>query len=218
MELQTLLNNLYGVEQPEGCASQEIAAVKEIFGALPAAVEDFWRMAGHTKRLKYVQDDWIFPADYQKWSWPGESEHLILLHENQGCCQAVVRREDLTLPDPPVYIRTGEDGSLLCAASAFSEFLQAALLYEAVWQLDHCSEEFFWLSDEELTVVQAKLFRLPAVLRNWFDMEVAFFQNRPDNLVAVMDTGGEYQTLYGAVSEAGYAALLEVMEGLGEPV
>ena len=38
MELQTLLNNLYGVEQLEGCASQEIAAVKEIFGALQAAV------------------------------------------------------------------------------------------------------------------------------------------------------------------------------------
>ena len=46
-----------------------------------------------------------------------------------------------------------------------------------------------------------------------------FYSNRPDNLVVIMDMGdGGYQALYGGATEESYAALMEVMEGLGEPM
>ncbi len=41
MKLRTLVRDLYGVDQPQGCTEGEIAAMKERFGAIPAMVEDF---------------------------------------------------------------------------------------------------------------------------------------------------------------------------------
>ena len=67
MELRELVRGLYGIDQPQGCTEEEIGAVREIFGALPAVVEEFWRTFGRMPQLNYVQDNWIFPADFQKW-------------------------------------------------------------------------------------------------------------------------------------------------------
>ena len=53
MKLQEIVRVLYGVDQPQGCMGEEIAAMKERFGAIPAVVEEFWRTFGHTKELNY---------------------------------------------------------------------------------------------------------------------------------------------------------------------
>ncbi len=217
MDLSVLVRDLYGVDQPQGCTDEEIAAMKERFSAIPAVVEDFWRTFGHTKELDQCQDNWMFPEQYSKWKWLEEYDGLVLLNENQGCCQACVRREDLTLPDPPVYEFVNDEAQEQISPSV-SQFLEAALLYESVWQLDYAPEEFYWLTDEELAAVQAKLTKHPAVLRNWIEMEITCYSNRPNNLLAIMDVGDQYQTLYGGATQESYAALLEVMEGLGEPI
>lgn len=217
MDLSVLVRDLYGVDQPQGCTDEEIAAMKERFGAIPAVVEDFWRTFGRTKELNQGQDSWVFPNQYAKWKWLEEYDGLVLLNENQGCCQACVRREDLTLPDPPVYEFVDDEAQEQISPSV-SQFLEAALLYESVWQLDYVPEEFYWLTDEELAAVQAKLTKHPAVLRNWIEMEITCYSNRPNNLLAIMDVGDQYQTLYGGATQESYAALLEVMEGLGEPI
>ena len=219
MDIRQLFRDLYGVDQPQGCTDEEIAAVKEIFGALPAVVEDFWRTVGRTQRLNYVQDTWCLPEHYQKWKWLTDSDHLILLNENQGVCWAGIRREDLSLPDPPVYTQMEDDDPWLLSAPTTSEFLEAALLYEGVWQLDHCPDELYWLSNEDLTSVQSKLTRHPITLKKWLDMEMIFYSSRPDNLVVLMGIqDGECQCFYGGATEESYTALSEVMEGLGEPV
>ena len=142
MELRKLVRDLYGVERPQGCTEAEIAAVRERFGVLPAAVEEFWRTFGRTKELNQGQDSWVFPNQYAKWKWLEEYDSLILLNENQSVFQACVQPSDLTLPDPPVYLLEGESSRLLSAPTV-SEFLEAALLYEAVFQLEYSPEEFF---------------------------------------------------------------------------
>mgnify|MGYP001024789568 CR=1 FL=1 len=218
MELRQLVRDLYGIDRPQGCTEEEIAAVRKIFGVLPAVVEDFWRTFGRTKELNQCQDDWMFPEQYAKWKWLAEGDALILLNENQGVCRAGIRREDLSRPDPPVYTQMEDDDPWLLSAPAVSEFLEAALLYESVWRLKYSPAEFYWLTDEELAAVQPKLIKHPAVLRNWIEMEITCYSSRPDNLLAVMDVGDQYQTIYGGATEESCAALLEVMEGLGEPV
>ena len=111
-----------------------------------------------------------------------------------------------------------DEGPWVLSASTVSEFLEAALTYEDIWQLKYSAEEYYWLTDEELATVQAKLTKRPAILKNWMEMEVTFYSNRPDNLVVIMDVGDQYQALYGGATQGSYAALLEVMEGLGEPI
>ena len=56
-------------------------------------------------------------------------------------------------------------------------------------------------------------------------MRITLYSNEPDNMVAVMDCGdwelhgdGELQMLYGAASEASYASLMSVLEGVGEAI
>lgn len=220
MELREIMRTLYGIEQPKGCTDQEIDSVRKIFGAIPATVEEFWRTVGRTKELNQAQDTWLLPEDYQKWKWLTEYECLLLLSENQGVCRSGIRREDLTLPDPPVYTRMEDDDPWLLSAPTTSEFLEAVLTYEAVWLMEYSLKDYFWywLTDEELETVQAKLTRRPITLRNWMEYEFTFYSNRPDNLVVVMDVGGQYQCFWAGATQEGYAALLEVMEGLGEPV
>ena len=148
--------DLYGIDRPQGCTEKEIAAVREKFGALPAVVEDFWRTFGHTKQLNQCQDDWVFPGYYSKWRWLEEYDDLILLNENQSVFQACVRREDLSQPDPPVYLLEGNSPKVLSAPTV-SEFLKATLLYEAVFQLEYSPEEFFEFTQADLAVVRSKL-------------------------------------------------------------
>lgn len=219
MELRQLVRDLYGIDQPQGCTEEEIAAIREKFGAIPPVLEDFWRTFGHTKELNYGQDDWIFPGDFQRSKYMFQFDDLRLFCENQACCWAGILRKDLTLPDPPVYTQEDEEAPWLLSAPTLSEFLEAALLYEAVWQLDRVPKEIYWLTSGELANIESKLIQYPVVLKNWMWMDITCYHNRPDNLVAVMKMeSGDYQTLYGGATEESYTALLEVMAGLGEPI
>ena len=49
-------------------------------------------------------------------------------------------------------------------------------------------------------------------------MEITCYSNCPDNLLVIMDVGDQYQALFGAVTEESYLELMDVMEGLGEPI
>ncbi len=218
MDFWENLRQLYAVEELQGYTEAEIASVKAYFGTLPQVVEEFWRRAGRTEAIHHVQDMWMKPENFQRWDWMRNSDCLILLNENQGCCRAGIRRSDLDKADPPVYVTKDDQSWKLCADTT-SEFLQAALAYEAVFTYSFGPEDFvLWLTEEELETVQAGLEKKPFELNSWMvDANMSFYSNAPDNMVVIMDCGGgELQTIYGAASEESYKKLMEVMEGLGE--
>ncbi|MDE7222241.1 MAG: hypothetical protein K2O34_00490, partial [Acetatifactor sp.] len=128
MDFGESLKQLYAVEELQGYEEAEIAFVKDCFGALPYTVEEFWRRAGRTEAIHHVQDMWVKPEDFQRRDWLRNSDCLILLNENQGCCRAGIRRSDLDKSDPPVYLTSDDQNWKLCSETT-SEFLQAALAY-----------------------------------------------------------------------------------------
>ena len=209
---------LYKVDVLQGYTGEEIAQLKEMFGALPQVLEDYYRIAGRTDAFHHVQDRWILPENFQRWEWLGKSDYMIILNENQGVCRAGIRREDLCLPDPPVYTTENDVNWTLCAP-AISEFLPAALAYESVFTFEYCPEEFYWLTEEEMELIETSLTKFPFGLTNWLgEMKITLYSNAPDNMVAVMDCDGDIQMIYGAASEASYAKLRTVLENIGEPV
>lgn len=127
-----MFEKLYAVEKFEGYTGKEIEFLVQIFGSLPKVLEDFYREAGRTKEFHSVQDNWMLPEDFKRWEWLRKSDHLILLNENQRVCSAGIRREDLKLPDPPVYFTEDDRNWIMCAPSV-SEFLLAALAYEGIF-------------------------------------------------------------------------------------
>lgn len=214
-----MLKSLYAVDMLQGYTEEEIEFLKGQFGVLPEVLEKYYRVAGRTKVFHQVQDSWMLPEDYRKWEWLQESEYLILLNENQGVCCAGIRREDLCLTDPPVYTSEDDENWVLCAPSV-SEFLFAALAYEAVYTFAYSSEEFYWVNKAEVRLIASRLAKLPFRMTNWVGgMTITYYGNEPDHLVVIMDCGDEHaDMLYGAVGKASFAKLTEALEGIGEPL
>lgn len=214
MDFEKMITQLYDVERLQGYKENDIAYVKEHFGALPSVLENFWRRAGATEKLHHVQDHWVKPSDFQKYDWLKNREHLILMTENQNCCRAGIRKTDLTETDPPVYVSIDDKSWTLCAET-ISEFLQGMFAYQSIFTFSYTPEDFvLWLDEEEQEIVQSKLEQKPYTIHDWQGMNMSFYSNAPDNMV-VMDCE-EQQVLYGAANGESYNKLMEVMDGLGE--
>lgn len=212
-----LLKQLYAVNELLGYTDEDIRYLKQLFGSLPQVLENYYRIAGNTEVFQHGQDTWMLPEHFQKWRWLQNSDYLILLNENQGVCRAGIRREDLTFPNPPVYTTEDDKNWVLCASTT-SEFLIAALAYESVFTFKYSPEEFYWLNKEEMIKIQSRLTKCPFEFQNWIScMNVTFYSNALDNLVAIMDCG-DLQMLYGAASEISYTKLKDVMDGIGKPM
>ena len=160
----------------------------------------------------------MLPKHFRQWAWLRESDHLIVLNENQGVCRAGIRRDDLALADPPVYV-TYDDGPWTLCAPSVSDYLAGALAYEAVLVAPFAPEHFYWLTEEELDWLAQRLSQCPFQLVNWLQegMRLSFYRNAPDNLAFVMDNG-DLQLYYGAASQSVYDQLAAVLGAVGEPV
>ena len=110
-----LIKKLYAVKSFHGYTDKEIDSLKQLFGNIPAVLEEYYRTAGKTKEFQYGQDLWVKPEEYKGHSWYNNIDGMVILNENQGVCQACIKREDLSLPDPPVYNNYNEDEWELCA-------------------------------------------------------------------------------------------------------
>ena len=218
MDLTAMIKQLYAVDTLEGYTDEDISYLKTMYANLPAVLEEFYRTAGCTPAIHSVQDIWMKPEHYRDRAWLKEDDsHFILLNENQGVCRAGIRKEDMALPDPPVYVTMDDADWELCAPTT-SEFLVATLAYESVFTFEYWSEDFFWLSEDELELLQSKLTRLPCTLQNWMDATITCYSNAPDNMVVVMNMEGEYQMFFGGVTEEAYRKLRSILGDMGEPV
>lgn len=208
---------LYAVETLQGYTERDIELLKGIFGTLPRVLEDFYRTAGRTEAIYYGEDEWVLPEHYQKREWLRHPEYMILLNEAQYVCCAGIRKRDLYLSDPPVYVMQNDEHWALCAPTT-SEFLNAALTYEAVYTFPYSPEEFYLLTKKDVERINTRLTKLPYEMANWIGgVHITLFQNEKDNLAVVMDCGdGMPDMLYGAASEASYAQIQLALRGIGE--
>jgi len=212
---------LYGINSFQGYSEEEVGSMRQVFGALPKVLEDFYYTAGRTEAFRNVQDIWMSPEKFKKCGWLKDDTQtggmFVILNENQGVCQAGVRKEDLSLADPPVYNFYCDE--LKPCAPSVSEFLVAALVYEAVFSFDECSEDFYYLEEKDMDILKSRLDKLPLEIQSWVgDMKITMYSNAPDNLVTVMECDGEYNICYGAVTKASFDHLSEAIEDIGEPL
>lgn len=211
---------LYDADDLQGYTDADIELLRDRFGALPQVLEEYYRAAGRTRAFHEVnQDYWVLPEDYGLGESLRQTDYMILLEENQSVCHAGVRREDLSLPDPPVYYSADMENWIPCAQTT-SEFLAAALAYEAVCDFEYSPEEFYWLTKEEVEYIRTSLTKFPYEMKNWIgEMKITLYQSEMDNMVAVMECGeDDFQMLYGAASEGSYNRLYAILEGIGEPI
>lgn len=211
------LKQIYSVEEFCGYTDEDIDYIKSLFGNIPKVLEEYYRKVGRTEAFYYVQDTWLLPEHFKKWKWTQKSDHMILLNENQGVCRAGIKREDLTLDNPPVYVTNDDKNWVLCADTV-SEFLSAALAYEAVFAFEFCSDDIYELTGEEFSLIESRLKKYPFELKNWIDVNIKLYYNDNDNLLAVLDGNDDdyFQMFYGASSQQGYEKLFDLIGDIGD--
>ena len=218
------IKRIYNVKEFQGSTPEEIYNLKQKFGEIPKVLEDFYIKAGNTEELQYGQDIWIMPKDYLEPGWLENFDGgIIILNENQGVCQAYVRRQDLSLPDPPVYIWFGENKEPCLSAPSVSEFLMAASAYEAAFTFEYNPEDFYFILYDDIDEFESRLEKYPFKMQ-WIsnDIEIMFYCNDPANLVAALycesaeDDG--IQLVYGAVNKEAYNKLEKALDGVCEPL
>lgn len=204
---------LFKVEDPVGYNVEQIEKAKTIVGGMPLELEKFYLLCGASKELHYLQDELILPDRYNVFA---ASDHIIFFNENQGICQAGVKKSDAALDDPPVYTSV-DKGEWKLSSPHVSEFLTAMFDYQASICLEFNPEEFFFITDEERVKVE-KLFPKLGGFDNWlYDWNITVYGENGGR-IALMDNFGDIQMNIAANNEREFERIMSLLDGVGEAI
>lgn len=207
---------LFCVDEPEGYSVEELEKVKSMVGEIPEVLEQFYLKCGKTDDLIYLQDQLILPNTYRALI---NSEYIIFYNENQGVCQAGIKKSDVKMSDPPVYV-TMDDKVWTKSADKVSDFLVAMYGYQASICLEYSPEEFYWITKEEKNKIEKLFAKRKEKLENWLDFSVTLYGDNSHGRIALMEKEGEddIQMNYAANTEEEYERMAELLEGIGEEI
>lgn len=213
MEKYEDILKLFKILSPVGYSAEEIDEVKAEVGALPFELEGFFLKYGASPELHGLQDELILPNRYKALLNP---EYIVFFNENQGVCQAAVRKSDALITDPPVYTSDDNCGWKL-SSPHFSEFLYVMFGYQASLCLDYSPEEFYWITPEEKAKIE-KLFTRLGGFENWlYDWNITVYGENGGR-IALMENGGDIQMSYAANSQREYDRMSKLLDGIGEAI
>ena len=207
---------LFCVDEPEGCSLEELERVKRVVGEIPEVLKRFYLKCGRTNNLIYNQDYLVLPDAYSTFI---NSEYIIFFNENQGVCQAGIKKSDAQISDPPVYVSM--DGKeWLKSADKLSDFLVAMYGYQASICLEYCPEEFYWITKEEKDTIEQLFRKRKEKLEMWMGFSVTLYGDNCHGRIALMHQEGEddIQMNYAANTEEEYERMAKLLEGIGEPI
>lgn len=163
---------LFGILTPKGYSEEEIRKCKDEVGDLSFALEIFYIKYGKSYELQNLQDFLILPNRYKSLL---NNEYIIFFNENQGVCQASIKKTDIMKLDPPVYVSL-DNGEWVLSCDSVSDFLVAMFGYQASICLKYSSEEFYFITPEEKKKVGRLFKRRPESFKNWiYDYDITLY-------------------------------------------
>ena len=211
MEYIDIIKELFAVSRPKGYTAEEISAVRKLYGGIPLFLEQFYLELGRSDELLYLQDELILPGKYPVFL---DYEYMIFFNENQGVCQAGIAKSDVKMENPPVYV--GYDNkNWVKTAETLSDFLTAMYGYQASLCLEYSSEAFYWVSDQEIQLIEQSFSKRQEGLSNWLNFRVDLYE-KGEGRIALMHTGGDVQMMYAANNKKDFKEIQAVLENIGE--
>ena len=98
MEFTQEILRLFNAEKPVGYTVEEVEKAESEVGDIPEKLKEFYLYCGNTPELHRLQDEFILPNRYPAFL---KSDCIVFFDENQGVCQAAVKKSDVD--DPSVY-------------------------------------------------------------------------------------------------------------------
>lgn len=204
---------LFQVSEPVGYSPGEMEKAKAAVGAIPEELEEFLLRYGNSSELHGLQDELILPGQYKALLDP---DYIIFFNENQGVCQAAVRKADTHIPDPPVYTSC-DSGEWKLSSPHVSEFLIAMFGYQASICLPFSPEEFYWITPEEKAKIEKMFTKREQIISYWlYDWKITLYGDNDEGRLAIMENGGDIQMQYAANTENEYERMSELLDGIGE--
>ncbi|WP_435307375.1 hypothetical protein [Sebaldella termitidis] len=211
MEYIDIIKELFAVSRPKGYTAEEISAVRKLYGGIPLFLEQFYLELGRSDELLYLQDELMLPGKYPVFL---DYEYMIFFNENQGVCQAGIAKSDVKMENPPVYV--GYDNkNWVKTAETLSDFLTAMYGYQASLCLEYSSEAFYWVSDQEIQLIEQSFSKRQEGLSNWLNFRVDLYE-KGEGRITLMHTGGDVQMMYAANNKKDFKEIQAVLENIGE--
>ena len=214
MDKYSEILELFGVEKPVGYSAEEVEKAKSEVGGLPLELEQFYLNYGASPELHGLQDELVLAGQYKALL---NDEYIVFFNENQGVCQAAVKKSDAHLPDPPVYLSI--DNSVWTeSCPRVSDFLIAMFGYQASICLDFSPEEFYFITPEEKEKIERLFTKLDQTFV-WFDFDVIVYGDNNSGRLALLDNGvDDIQMQYAANTEEEFDRIKDLLDGIGEPI
>ena len=215
-----LLKRLYSIDTFAGYSDDEIKEMSEGFDVVPSALMNFWKKCGKTAEFYNGTHDYWIDLEFRrksKWLKNESKDYYYLLDENQHCYQMAIRREDMSLDDPPVYVveplQSGGVREIGQAEESISKFLMGMFMYEAALcagPFKYFYEDFIWYEEDEIKMIETILTKQPYHIYNWYSDRIDIYTMN-DEVVLYIMMADEPQGTYAAKSEAALQRMSELI-------
>lgn len=203
------IKTLFGITHPKGFSTDEIQSVRSIFGGLPQVLADYYAELGAEEYLNQTQDSLTRPGEFKYFT---NNDYLIFYCENQRVCVWGIRKEDLDLPNPPVYMSWDEKTWELESENLF-DFLLAMAYLQAVFGLEYGAETFRCITNEDLEFIRRNYENKKVTFKQW-TVGIEFYSNYDDSIIVVM--GNCEQMIYSSRNKEHFAEMDAVLSKIGE--
>lgn len=204
----SIIKQLFGITEPNGFVENEMQVVKDIFGDLPKVFIDYYAELGKIESLNHTQDSLIIPERFQYYK---QNEYLIFYTENQHACVWGIHKDDLSIPNPQVYMSYDQEEWSL-ETKTLTEFFTAMAFLQAGFALEFPGNTFYEIEQQDLDFIVKNYSDKTVSFQQWLE-GIKFYGNHHDEIIII--TGGS-QMFYAANSKEHFTEMDEVLSKLGE--
>lgn len=195
------IRDLFNLNIPKPLAESQITEIRNYFGTIPKALEDYYRLCGGCKEMNSAQDFLVTPDGiYYRLKAFDYPDYCVFYVENQCSAEWAVRKSDLKLENPPVYetYDSGETWHKIC--DFVSEFLISHAYLQAAFSFEYTNEEFYEADKNQVDEISKKFPHVDA--DSLLYTGVRFFQPYSDTVIAVINNNDEdFDILFSSESE-----------------
>lgn len=203
------IRQLFDITENNGFSEEEISVFKNVCENIPKVLFNYYLQLGKIKELNQTQDRLIEP---RKLRLSKNNDFLIFYVENQWACVWGIDKNDLNIDNPPVYMsydeqKWGKETNLL------TDFLKAMASLQAVFALQFGLEEFTYINNEELKIIEENFKKRDFTFSKWIGID--FYGNLENDIIAVQKNNDYYDLIYASNNEQQFIKMNNILSKLG---
>ncbi len=203
------IRQLFDITENNGFSEEEISVFKNVCENIPKVLFNYYLQLGKIKELNQTQDRLIEP---EKLRLSKNNDFLIFYVENQWACVWGIDKNDLNIDNPPVYM-SYEEQKWSKETNLLTDFLKAMASLQAVFALQFGLEEFAYINNEELKIIEENFKKRDFSFSKWIGID--FYGNLENDVIAVQKNNDYYDLIYASNNEQQFIKMNNILSKLG---